>query len=317
MSLRSLVFDVAFNGNASPIHDMNQATNELKETAYGASEGIEDMETATEQLGRTTDGVGRLLQDNWKKVTLAAGATGAAIEAMARKQAPLTEQTKILSASLGMTEKEMRQLAISTSNVTFPLEDVLDLFEIGKQQGIRSAEALKEYAEFWDMVGDATGESSTALAESSSALRAVGIAVGEESLALSAFGYITENTTSSIAEFLQFLQRTGPDLRSLGLDIDDTAAILGILEHEFGMSGRMAISEFGKAVNESEGEVSLMLHSLGITTNMFQDYQSAVDASSDIIERNAGAHADVHTWMQKLQHKLKETAYSFGSSIVL
>ena len=310
MSLRNLSFNVDFTTNTRPVIEMNSAVDEVRDSAIETTEAIQGVDNATENLGKTSGSVGKTLQDNWKQVTLVAGSAGLVLEGMARTQSKLTEQTQRLSASLNMTEKEMRELVLSTTDVTFPLEDVLDLFETGRQQGIRSAEQLKEYAEFWDMVGDATGEASTKLAESSAGLRAVGIQAGQESKALASFGYITENSTASVSDLLTFLERTGPQLRELGLDINDTTAIMGILEHEMGMTSQMARTEFRKAVNEADGDVALMLHSLNISIDTFQDYQSAVESSSDIIERNAKTHEETYTIMQRLQQGVKELFYA-------
>src|SRR5690606_19330927 len=132
-----------------------------------------------------------------------------------------------------------------------PIEEAYASMEAGRQQGIKSGEQLQEFATFWDMVGDATGESGPELAKASVALRAVGIEAGNDAEALSALGFITEEATSTTGDFLKFLERTGPELRELGADVDDAAAILGILESEFGMSGRTARTEFRQAVNES------------------------------------------------------------------
>src|SRR5690606_10909310 len=119
--------------------------------------------------------------------------------------------------------------------VTFPLEDVLGLMEIGTQGGLEGAEALKEYANFWDLVADATGLASTELANADAGLRAVGIAVGDEAEATNAFGFITRHTTQDVADFLKLLEMRGPAIREYNLDIDDTAALLGAMEGELGL----------------------------------------------------------------------------------
>jgi len=268
-----------------------------------------------ESVGKKGSQAGGWLEKNWIKVGVATAAVGAGMEALARKQAPLTEQTRKLSASLEMQEEELRELAIATSNVTFPLEDVLDLMELGRQQGIKSAEALEEYSTFWDMVGDATGENAVALGEAGIALRAVGIAAGEEGEALESFGYISQETTGSVREFLTFLQRTGPELRDLGIDINDSAALLGLLEQELGMSGRVARTEFRTAVTESNGDLDKMFEILGVTTEQFEKYRAKVSESSGVIERNAGIHAESYTVIQKLQHWTSELTYKYGDLI--
>ena len=272
----------------------------------------DEASAAMKQVADEGGKAASFLEQHWKKFAVAGVAAGTAIEAMARKQAPLTEQTRRLGASLGMAEDEVRELALSMSNVTFPLEDVLGLMETGRQQGIKSAEQLKAYAEFWDMVGDATGEASVALAEGSAGLRAVGVAAGQESEALAAFGYVTQETTGNINEFLQFLERSGPEIREMGMGVNDAAAVMGALEHELGMTARTARQEFRKAVSEAEGDMQVMLQTLGLSEEQFKQYQQAVEESSGVIARNAEIHEESYTLMQRMQHGVEELMYQYG-----
>ena len=129
---------------------------------------------------------------NRKAIGIGLVAMGAGIEKLAKNQAGLTESTRKLANATGMSEKEIRGMATSLSNATFPLDEALGLMKLGAQQGLESADALKEYAAFWDTVADATGLSSEALAKSGAALAAVGIEVGNESELLGAFGLISQ-----------------------------------------------------------------------------------------------------------------------------
>lgn len=272
--------------------------------ATGYTEGMSEAK-------KTAGGFG----DTWVKATAVMAGAAVGIEALARAQAPLTESTKQLAASTGITEAEMRKLVIATSNVTFPLESVLEVMEKGREQGIKSAEGLQQYATFWDVVGDATGQNATVLAEAGVALRAVGIAAGEESEALAAFGYITRETSMNVGEFLEFVGKAGPELRQMGMDVNDAAAVLGILEKEFGMTGRTARSEFNAAVKEANGDMDALLQILGITEEQFNNYNQAVEESSEVIAENAAIHAESYTAMQKIQHAMSEATYAVGSYI--
>lgn len=266
-------------------------------------------------VGKNGKGSGLQISDGMKKASLAISAAGVAIEGLARQQAPLTENTRRVANAMNMTEKEMRQLAISTSNVTFPLEDVLDLFEQGRQQGIRSSEQLKEYAEFWDMVGDATGENASQLANSSVALNALGIEVENQSEALSAFGFVAQETSQDIGGLLYFVERSGPQLREMGMDINDTAAVMGILEKELGMTSRTARQEFRSAVSESNGDLNAMLQTLGITSQTFDEYRQQVQASSNIIQENSEIHEQSYTLLQRVQSAIGDLTYRYGAQI--
>lgn len=276
---------------------------------------VDNASKIIEGIGDTSAKAAEKIEKNWLKVTLAAGAAGVALEALGRKQFALSEQTKKVAASIDVQENKIRDLAIALSDVSIPLEDVLALMELGRQQGLRSTEQLSDYVNYWKMVSNATGEASTSLAEASIALRAVGIATGDEEDALAAFGYILQETTSDVSYFLQFLLRTGPQLREMGADINDAAAILGILEHEFGLVGRQGIAQFRQAVSEANGDLEKMLSTLGISVDLFDEYRNAVAESNDVIERNAELNEESYTVMQKLQHWASELTYKYGDLI--
>jgi len=255
------------------------------------------------------------IKTNWVAIGAAGAAAGAAFEAAARSQAPLTEQTKKLAASLDMTTDEVRDLAIGMSNVTFPIEDVLALMETGKQRGLDTAEALERYATNWDMIGDATGLAGPMLAEAGVALQILGISAGEEEKALAAFGYITEHTTSNVADFMNIIERVGPEMADMGMDIDDAAALLGILENEMGLTGRAARQELQAAIKDADGDMGKMLETLGVSSDTFGEYRQQVSDSSDIIQRNADIHEESYTTLQKMQHAASELTYKYGDLI--
>lgn len=246
------------------------------------------------------------------KIGLATAAAGAGLEAFARGQQDSNIQTQQLAASLGISEDAMRDLAGETANVGFPLEEVLDLMETGKQQGLESADALKAYAEFWDTVGDATGESAVELGKAGVALHTMGIEAGKESEALAALGFIQEKTTMSQADFLAMLGRLGPDLQATGLDINDTAALLGIMGNEMGLTGRAARTELTSALKESDGSTADLLKTLGISQKTFDEYNASVTESGDVLQRNADIVDDNFTPLQKLQNEAKELMFQYG-----
>ncbi len=259
-------------------------------------------------------GAAQALEANWTKVAAAGVVVGGAMEMAARKQAPLTESTRRLADSMGMTEGGMRELAIATSDVTFPLDEVLGLMEIGVQRGLEGEAALQKFAQQMDFVGDATGLSSQAIAESTVALEMAGISADNISDAFDAFGYITENTTSNVEEFNKFVGRVGKEMGDNTPHIDDMAAALGALEDN-GFDAQLAQRELQSALRETDGDMGKALETLGISQDEFAGYQDAVKGSSDILERNAEIHGDSYTAMQKLQHRAEELQYQYGDLI--
>lgn len=266
-----------------------------------------------EGVGDAGARAGELIDEHWGHATLALGAAGAGIEGLARSQQDNTVTTRNLAAALDMTEDEVRGLATGMSNATFPLDEVLSLMETGRQRGLTSAEQLQKYAETWDMVGDASGENGAELGRQAVALEAIGIGAAESDEALAALGYVTRETTGGVGEFLQFIERTGPEMREMGMDVNDAAAVLGVLEKEFGMTGRVARSEFRSAVNDADGDLHTMLDTLGISQDTLADYQGAVADSSDVIAEQADIYADSRTSMQGYQSRLEDLMFEHGA----
>lgn len=257
----------------------------------------------------------QFLKDNWKQIAAGAAVAGVAIEAMGRKVAAQNEAINKLALATGMQADEIRNLAIETANVTRPIDLTLDLFKQAQQQGLAAAEDLHKFAAAWDTIGDATGENASQLAKAGVALRGLGIAAGEEEKAMDAFGFIMNNTTMSIQEFLMFIDRAGPEIRELGLDVNETAAIIGIMQEKFGMSARTARTEFTQAVSEADGDLSKFLTTLNITTQDLGIYTQAVKESEGAINDAADAHAESYTLMQRISHMLSELQTKYGKQM--
>ena len=274
-----------------------------------AADATETLGEAIEEVEAAGGGLSSFLERNQTAllgVGAASAAAGGALEGLARRQQDSRVTAGRLAATLdGETTDSIMAMAGSMHDATTDLGELVTMMEIGSQQGIDSAAALQDYAQFWDMVSDATGVSAVSLAESSVALRAVGVAAGEEGRALDAFGYITESTTSDVGDFLRFLERTGPQLRELGADIDDAAAILGVLESEFGLAGRTARTQFRSAVSDSDGTLQGLLDTLGISEQQFASHREQVGEASDVIADNARAYEDSRTAMQRLTAEIE------------
>lgn len=284
--------------------------------------GVDELSPVMDKMESKTTSAGNAMQKNWTGVGktmqtagIAAVALGAGIEALARANAPLLESTRRLADYLDIDSKAMQQLVIDTSNVTFPLEEVLKIMETGTKLGLESAESLQKYANFWDMVGDATGESASELAEAGASLKALGIAAGEEGKALEAFGFIQRNTTMEIGEFINSVGRLAPEMREMKMGVNEAAVVLGIMQKEFGMTSRVALQEFRTAVTSADGDIDKLKDTLGITSDMWDTYSQKVAESSEVIAENAKRNNELYTPMQKIQHALGELKYKMGDFI--
>ncbi len=315
MALRDLVFKLSFVGDTAGLESMNSSVDQVKDNVGQSIEQIDAMGESTERLGSVTERQGNIITRNWIQITAGLTAVSVVAEKFTRDNAKMEESLWRVSRATALTEKELKDMTLRLTSVSTPLEEVTAMIEFASQQGLRSADEIEQFADFWSTVGDATGLAGSQLAKAGVGLRAVGIEAGEEAKALSSFGYITQNTTSDVSEFLQFLERTGVQLRSVGMDIDDASAMLGLLEQEFGMSGRIARTEFRKAVGEADGDMNRLLRTLGVSEEVFNTYRKKVDESSDVIKENAERHMESYTATQRLSQKVKELGFSFSGAL--
>lgn len=281
----------------------------------GAAERIkESMKSAGEEGGSALSaGFGAAAQEIQRHAVVvgaAFSAAGLGLETWARSQQDANVSLGRLSTATGIAEGDLRSLVGELDNVTFSTDEVVAVLGNASAQGIRSAEDMAHFARTWDLVADATGESVVALSDAGVALRALDIT--DPADALDAFGFITTETTGSVEEFLQFVERTGPELRKLGLDVDDTAAIMGVLERELGLTGRTARTQFRQAVADADGDLGKMLETLGVSPAAFAAMRAEVEGSGEAIERNAQIYADSFTPLQRLQSFVGETMFQFG-----
>ena len=283
---------------------------EIKITADGsnAEAGIGKVKTGFQKM---KDSVIK----NRKAIGIGITALGVGMEGLAKTQQGLTDSTRKLANATQFSESEIRGMATSLSNATFPLESALELMKLGAQQGLESADALKEYANFWDTVGDATGLSADALAKSGAALAAVGVEVGNESALLGAFGLITNESTSSVQEFLDGVSRLAPEMSAMGISVDEAAVIMTTMEREMGLTARTARTEFREALEQSETGLAGVLEQLGLSEAQLATYEAKLAESTGVIQENAGAHASTKTVMDKLTSSMKDMAFANGAII--
>ncbi len=299
------------------IRAKNEADKELKEMV-AALKQVENQSAASSTkltgMGSAGKTAGELLASHWKGATLALAGAAAGVEALNRGQADNTKSVNRLAAETGLTTDVIRQMAVEVANTGDGLGEMTNIMEIGAQQGLRSGEALKAYAGFWDNVADATGLSGEALAKQGVVLQAVGIDVEHQSEALAALGYVQTSTTAGVDGFLSLLEKKAPSIKEMGLSVNELAALMGILESR-GLTGKAALSQLDQAIKDADGDFNLMLSTLGISNATLNDYVGRVEASSGAIDTLAEANNSAFTPMQNLKHALDELVFAHAEQI--
>jgi phage-related protein len=281
------------------------AFGEVADAADGASDDVAtSFDGAATEIQSAVDGISfeglaQQVEDNLGRITVAAGIGGAGLEAFGRSQRDTRLDSMNLAAQLGMTEGSMNRLIAETSNATFPLEDVAALMQTAAQRGIEGEDALRDFANFWDMVGDATGEAGPALAKAAVSLGMVGIEAGNEAEALDALGYVMNNTTGTTRQFLKFVGRVGAELGDNSPSINEMAAALGALENA-GFDARQSQMELRTAITQAEGDFEGALAILGISTEAYQEQMNAVEGAGAAIEGNAARFAATRTPIENM-----------------
>lgn len=259
--------------------------------------------------GISLEGLAEKVRENATKIAIGAAGAGAAAEGLARRQRDAQVEALQLANALGITDREMLDLIASTTNATFPISDVIALMRTGAQRGLEGADALQRYANFWDMVGDASGESGPALAGAATALSLLGIEAGNETEALDALAFVMNNTTSSLTDFLSFAGRIGAELKDGAPSIDEMAGALAALEAQ-GYDSSLAQRQLRRALGETEGDFGAALRVLGISEQQYRAQADAVAGSGIAIERNADIFAAARTPVERMQHAIEAQLFA-------
>ena len=267
------------------------------------------------QVGDNMGRLGKTFADHSQKMGMAMVGVGAGIQVLAKQQQELTESARKLAYQTGFTEKEIRGFATSLSNATFPLDSAINLMMLASQQGLDSEKALKDYAKFWDTIGDATGGSADQMAKLGAALAAVGISAGDEAKLLNAFGLITRETTSSVNDFLTVVSILAEDMGLMGMSVDDAAVMLTAMEKELGIVGRAARTTFREAMTQSEDGLDGVRDSLGLTEDQLEKYRVKLLESGNVMGDQAAIYASTMTMMDDLKSTMEDLTFAHGGHI--
>jgi hypothetical protein len=250
---------------------------------------------------------------NWKQITLATAAAGAILQKWATVQAEASQTLRRTGAIAGVAEKEIRALAAGMVDASTSSKESIALLEAAAKAGMRGAAELKQFAAFWDLIGDATGENSAALAESSVVLQVWGADLRNLSRdVLPAFDYIVKNTSVGIQGFLEFTQLAGPRLREMGLNAEQAAILIGALERR-GIRGRAVMVLLGKALEESGGNLSAFMKAVGVTNSELGEQAAILQRSAGAIQKLGDQYDAGKTAMERFAAAADRVSLKYGT----
>jgi len=241
---------------------------------------------------------------------LALGAAGLKLATDSRK---LTAQLSITAAGLGITTETLRTLALETSNVTFPLEEVTKSFDLLLRSGMESEEAIARVATAFDTLGDAinvpAGDVTAMLIP---AMKTFNVTAEEMAGKTDSLLWLFRNTTVNLDDFNRMVGYVTPELVAMGLTTEDMIGILADLDEQ-GYSGIVMTRAFMSAVTLASKEQIPLNEALGITTANLEGYKEEMDAASGMTQEYADLANYQYGIVAKLKHGFKELTVSVGA----
>ena len=257
-------------------------------------------------------------------MAIGAAMTGAGVAIIA-----LTDAAKKTNASLMTTgiqldksTEEMRALALSTTNVTFPLSEVTKTFDLLARSGMKNTDEIKKSATAFDTLGDAIGKpASEVTATLIPAFNAFKIPLEDAAENTDTMTYLFRNSTIEMSDFSTVMNYLAADIGDLGISLDDTAGMLLAMKDN-GVQGSAATREFRTAVTQASKGAEDYTADLEKLNNKIVDLKEASDdltvstRDTDLsMKENALSIRSAEISLQKLQKEGKgenETAEEYN-----
>jgi len=305
------------------IEQIGSTAEEAGRAAETAMDGVkESIDSVSESASNATDFIagisGDSLESAGKKGLIAGAAMGGAAaggEALAQSMGSLARANDQVAALTGITTEEMRNLVNETSNETFVLEDVLGTFRLAAVQGLRSGEALKEYGSYWDMVADAIGSDAPTLAKAGLGLGVLGVKADNVTDSQKALGLAYSSTAIGVEGFLRTVGRTSPELKKMGLGLNDTAILLAALSEDIS-DPKALLRAFREGLNEvggAGGGLDELKANLGISGEKWAEYSEKLEHSGKVLEEHAAIDNKYFTTLDKMKQWLAELKFAHSN----
>lgn len=238
------------------------------------------------------------------------GAAGLKMVSTARE---LNAQLGQTALTMGVSTAEMRDLALSVTNVTFPLESVTKTFDLLSRAGVKNTEDMKASANAFDALADATGSSAEVVAETLiPAFKVFGLELPKSAEEMDRFTWLTKNTTVDLSDFGSAMNYVALYGKDLGVTIDDMVAIMAALEAK-GITGSAATRAFRSAVTEATNEGKSLNEVLGISQEEIDGYKTKMGEASGITQKYAAVANEQYGIMDKVKQKFQEISLAAGS----
>ncbi len=233
----------------------------------------------------------------------------------------LVDSTKELNARLGgvgitigKTTKEMRDLALKTTDVGLPLREVINIFDALSRAGMRSTEDMQATAKAFDALSHVTSGSADTMTEMLlPAFKALGMELPKSADDLDSLSWLAKNTMVTLEDFasaMSYVAREGAG--KLNVTMNDMVALLAVLESR-GITGSAATRTFRSAVTEAANSGRSLNDVLKISQTEIAGYNKKLADSAGITKKYADQAETQYGFLDKLKQKFSEVALSLGT----
>lgn len=300
--------------------------------ASGKESYLDIFIRAKDEASKVLQGVKEQSKSTLDSIAEHSTAIGGAMTAIGGSVVLLTDGAKKTNAALGVTglqigatEKEMRDLALATTNITFPLDQVVETFDLLSRSGMRNTNQMQTTANAFSDLGTAIDADADVLAEQLiPAFNAFNIPLEDVDENIDTLTHLFRNTTIDMGDFATTVNRLSPDLDSLGITMEDAAAILEALADK-GVQGtaatrlfRTAISSVNSAGDELEGtgdKLEYFYDQLGITTDSVDHFKGEIEGATGITGDFAEAQEKQFGTLDIMKQKWDEWSFTIGSAL--
>ena len=255
--------------------------------------------------------------DRAQKVGKAVGVgmtvVGASLTLLTDKAKKMQAPIRMTALQLGATTKEIRDLALETTNVTFPLEEVTASFDLLTRAGMTNKDAIAATATAFDTLGDATGKTASQITTMMvPAFNAFNIPLEDANEYVDLFTHLQRTTTIELESFSGMVNYLAADLDTMDLSLENSIAVMEALADK-GIQGSSATREFRTAVTAADGDVVAFYEALGLTEAEIGRYTDKLAEAEGMTNEYAAAANTQYGTVDKLKQKVSELTLEYGA----
>ena len=274
------------------------------------------FEQGMRKAGDETDAAGKRMQTGMRIAAIAITAVGVAGLKLVADARKMNAELGQVAITTGSTSGEMRDLALSLSNVTFRLKSVIATLTILSRAGVRSKEEMAAIANAFDALADATGsEAETVADQLVPAFRVFGLELPKTAEEMDKFTWLVKNTLINLSDFASVMDYVAMYGSELNVTLDDMIAIMAIL-NDRGMSGASATRLFRTAVSQATREGISLNEALGLSNELMGEYITKIGTDAvGATQKYADVANEQFGIMDKLASKWEDFTFVIGSAL--